>query len=167
MRETQTRKKSPLFVNEPPVRLQWRRRHSVWAVAVGVALVIVFFASGRVPAPGAGDNEPIQRGLASWYGHAFHGRPTAQGEPFNMRAYTAAHRSLPLGTHVRVRNLDNGRTVVVRINDRGPYKRGVIIDLSRRAAGALGMLEDGRAPVRVEVVPGRTRVGPGPRTGRS
>jgi rare lipoprotein A len=98
--------------------------------------------------------------LASWYGRDFHGRPTAEGEAFDMYAYTAAHRSLPLGTHVRVRNLENGRVVVVRINDRGPYKRGVIIDLSRRAAGALGMVEDGRAPVRVEVVPGRTQVGP-------
>jgi rare lipoprotein A len=161
MRETRT-KKAPLFVNEPPERLQWRRRHSVWAVAVGIALVIVFFSSGRVPAPSAGDNAPIQRGLASWYGGDFHGKPTAQGELFNMRAYTAAHRSLPLGTHVRVRNLDNGRIVVVRINDRGPYKRGVIIDLSRRAAGALGMIEEGRVPVRVEVVPGGTRVGPRP-----
>lgn len=154
------KQKSPLFVNEPPERLQWRRRHSVWAFAVGIAIAIVFFSSGRVPAPSAGGNEPVQRGLASWYGGDFHGRPTAEGEPFDMRAYTAAHRSLPLGTHVRVRHLENGRTVVVRINDRGPYKRGVIIDLSRRAARALGMVEEGRARVRVEVVPGETRVGP-------
>lgn len=153
-------RKPPLFVNEPPARLQWRRRHSVGAIAGALAIVIVFFASGRVPAPSGGDNAPIQRGLASWYGGDFHGRPTAQGELFNMNAYTAAHRSLPLGTHVQVRNLRNGRAVVVRINDRGPYKRGVIIDLSRRAAGALGMVEEGRARVRVEVVPGRTRVGP-------
>ncbi|HKH45745.1 MAG TPA: septal ring lytic transglycosylase RlpA family protein [Thermoanaerobaculia bacterium] len=156
--------KDPLFVNEPPERLQWSRRHSVWSVAIGIAIAIVFFASGKVPAPSAGDNAPIQRGLASWYGQDFHGRPTAQGEAFDMYAYTAAHRSLPLGTHVRVRNLENGRVVVVRINDRGPYKRGVIIDLSRRAAGALGMVNHGRAQVRVEVVPGRTRVGPRPST---
>src|SRR5262245_24111622 len=151
MRETRKRK-APLYVNEPPARLQWRRRHSVGAVAVTLALFIVFFASGRVPAPSRGDNAPIQRGLASWYGRDFHGLKTAQGEPFNMNAYTAAHRSLPLGTHVRVKNLWNGRTVVVRINDRGPYKRGVIIDLSRRAAGDLGMVRAGRVPVRVEVV---------------
>lgn len=161
MREPR-KKKTPLFVNEPPERLQWRRRHSVWATALGVAIAIVFFSSGRVPAPSRGDNAPIQRGLASWYGGDFHGRPTAQGELFDMDAYTAAHRSLPLGTRVRVRNLDNGRIVVVRINDRGPYKRGVIIDLSRRAAGDLGMIRQGRAPVRVEVVPGETRVGPRP-----
>jgi rare lipoprotein A len=154
------KKKDSLFVNEPPARFEWRRRHSVWSVAIFVALVIVFFTADRSPAPSVGDNSPIQRGLASWYGRDFHGRPTAEGEAFDMYAYTAAHRSLPLGTHVRVRNLENGKVVVVRINDRGPYKRGVIIDLSRRAAGALGMVQDGRAPVRVEVVPGRTRVGP-------
>lgn len=156
------KKSTPLFINEPPTRLQWRRRHSVGAFAVVLALFIVFFSSGRVPAPSRGDNAPIQRGLASWYGPGFHGRDTAEGEPFNMHAYTAAHRSLPLGTHVRVRNLRNGRAVVVRINDRGPYRRGVIIDLSRRAAGALGMVREGRVPVRVEVVPGETRVGPRP-----
>lgn len=157
---TTRNKEARLFVNEPPERLTWRRRHSVWAVAVGIALSIILFSSGRVPAPGRGDSAPVQSGLASWYGGDFQGKPTAQGEPFDMRAYTAAHRSLPLGTHVRVRNLDNGRIVVVRINDRGPYKRGVIIDLSRRAAGELGMVRQGRAPVRVEVVPGETRVGP-------
>lgn len=161
-----TRKKpAPLFVNEPPVRFQWGRRHSVWAVAIGLAVFIVFFASGKVPAPSRGDNAPVQRGLASWYGRDFHGLPTAEGEPFNMNAYTAAHRSLPLGTRVRVRNLKNGRAVVVRINDRGPYKRGVIIDLSRRAAADLGMVRAGRVPVRVEVVPGETRVGPRPTVG--
>ena len=164
MREKR-KKTAPLFVNEPPVRFQWGRRHSVWSVAIAFALAIVFFASGRVTAPSRGDNAPIQRGLASWYGRDFHGLQTAQGEPFNMNAYTAAHRSLPLGTRVRVRNLQNGRAVVVRINDRGPYKRGVIIDLSRRAAGDLGMIRDGRAPVRVEVVPGGTRVGPRPSFG--
>ena len=88
-------------------------------------------------------------GVASWYGHSYHGRLTANGEVYDMYALTAAHRSLPLGTRVRVTNLKNGRSVVVRINDRGPYKRGVIIDLSRRAASQLGMIQDGR--VRVEV----------------
>jgi rare lipoprotein A len=141
-----------VFVNEPPARLQWRRRHSVASIAALLAVAIVFFASGRVPAPSAGDNAPVQRGLASWYGPRFHGEPTAQGELFNMNALTAAHRSLPLGTRVRVTHLENGRSVVVRINDRGPYKRGVIIDLSRRAANEIGMVRQGRARVRVEVV---------------
>jgi rare lipoprotein A len=144
--------KTPVFVNEPSARLQWRRRHSVASIAALLAVVIVFFASGRVPAPSAGDNAPVQRGLASWYGPRFHGEPTAQGELFNMNALTAAHRSLPLGTRVRVTHLENGRSVVVRINDRGPYKRGVIIDLSRRAANEIGMVQQGRARVRVEVV---------------
>lgn len=141
-------RKPILFVNEPPRRLGWKRRHWVTLVALLVA-GFVFSVTDRSPAPSAGQNAPVQRGLASWYGHDFHGEPTAQGEPFNMHALTAAHRSLPLGTRVRVKNLENGRTVVVRINDRGPYKRGVIIDLSRRAAHEIGMIRDGR--VRVEV----------------
>jgi rare lipoprotein A len=152
MRMRERKNNLPVFVNEPPARLRWRRRHSVASIAALLAVVIVFFATGRVPAPSAGDNSPIQRGLASWYGPRFHGEPTAQGELFNMNALTAAHRSLPLGTRVRVTHLENGRSVVVRINDRGPYKRGVIIDLSRRAANEIGMVQQGRARVRVEVV---------------
>lgn len=93
-----------------------------------------------------------QRGRASWYGRRFHGRRTASGERFNASSHTAAHRSLPFGTRVRVTNLRNGRSVVVRINDRGPYSRGRIIDLSRAAAEAIGMLRTGTAPVRVEVI---------------
>jgi rare lipoprotein A len=92
------------------------------------------------------------RGVASYYADAFHGRPTASGEPFDMYAMTAAHRRLPLGTMVRVKNLDNGREVVVRINDRGPYVRGRIIDLSYGAARELGMVEAGLARVEVERV---------------
>lgn len=93
-----------------------------------------------------------QRGRASWYGSRFHGRRTASGERFNAYAHTAAHRSLPFGTRVRVTNLRNGRSVVVRINDRGPYSGGRIIDLSRAAAETIGMLRSGTAPVRVEVI---------------
>ena len=145
----QERARSPrLFVNEPPRRLGWRRRHSMILVALLVA-GFIFSIWERTPAGSGKNNAPIQRGLASWYGPGFHGEPTAQGELFNMHALTAAHRSLPLGTRVRVTNLENGRSVVVRINDRGPYKRGVIIDLSRRAASQIGMIQDGR--VRVEV----------------
>ncbi len=93
-----------------------------------------------------------RRGRASWYGRRFHGRRTASGETFNAYSHTAAHRSLPFGTRVRVTNLNNGRSVVVRINDRGPYSGGRIIDLSRAAAEAIGMLRTGTAPVRVEVL---------------
>ena len=92
------------------------------------------------------------RGRASWYGPGFHGRRTASGERFNIWAMTAAHRSLPFGTKVRVTNLRNGRSVVVRINDRGPYSGGRVIDLSKAAAQAIGMIRSGTAPVRIEVM---------------
>jgi rare lipoprotein A len=85
----------------------------------------------------------LQRGIASWYGQRFHGRRTASGERYDMHALTAAHPTLPFGTIVRVRSLVNGREVDVRINDRGPYIRKRIIDLSRGAAEALGLLEAG------------------------
>ncbi|MBD9396355.1 MULTISPECIES: septal ring lytic transglycosylase RlpA family protein [unclassified Pseudomonas] len=89
-------------------------------------------------------------GKASYYGRAHHGNKTASGERFDQNALTAAHRTLPFGTMVRVTNLDNGQSVVVRINDRGPFARGRIIDVSRKAAESLGMLKTGVAPVRVE-----------------
>jgi rare lipoprotein A len=96
------------------------------------------------------------RGYASWYGPGFHGRLSASGEPFNQYDLTAAHRSLPFGTRVRVTNLRNGSSVVVRINDRGPYHGNRIIDLSKAAAQVLGLTRMGVAPVRVEVL-GRPR----------
>ena len=92
------------------------------------------------------------RGIASWYGPGFHGRRSASGERFNQNALTAAHRYLPFGTRVRVTNLNNGRSVVVRINDRGPYSGRRIIDLSAGAARAIGMIRSGTAQVRVEVL---------------
>ena len=91
-------------------------------------------------------------GTASWYGPGFHGRKTASGERFDQDGMTAAHRNLPLGSLVRVTNLENGRKVTVEINDRGPYIRGRVIDLSRGAARRLGMVQDGLAEVRVEVL---------------
>jgi rare lipoprotein A len=91
-------------------------------------------------------------GWASWYGPGFHGAYSANGEVFNARAMTAAHLTLPFGTQVRVTNLDNGRSVVVRINDRGPYIGGRILDVSEAAASALGMINSGVAPVRVDVL---------------
>jgi rare lipoprotein A len=89
----------------------------------------------------------LQKGKASWYGGRFHGRRTASGERFNMHALTAAHKSLPFGTLVKVRVVQTGREVVVRINDRGPFSPGRIVDLSRSAADALGLLEEGVADV--------------------
>jgi rare lipoprotein A len=94
----------------------------------------------------------VEEGLATWYGRDHHGGPTASGERFDMHAMTAAHKTLRMGTRVRVVNLRNGRSVVVRINDRGPYARGRIIDVSQAAARELGMIEAGVVPVRVEVL---------------
>lgn len=92
------------------------------------------------------------RGKASWYGPEFQGSPTASGEPFDMHALTAAHRTLPLGSYARVRNLDNGRSVVVRINDRGPHARRRMIDLSYAAAQEIRMVGAGTARVEVTEV---------------
>ncbi len=103
----------------------------------------------------------VERGMASWYGPQFDGRPTASGEIFDMHALTAAHRELALGTVVDVKNLENGRTVRVRINDRGPFVRGRILDLSYGAAQALGMVEAGLARVEIQVATvGAGRPGP-------
>lgn len=92
------------------------------------------------------------RGTASWYGPGFHGRTSASGERYNQNALTAAHRTLPFGTKVRVTNLNNGRSVIVRINDRGPFIRGRVIDVSAAAARAIGMVSSGVAPVSLEVL---------------
>jgi rare lipoprotein A len=91
-----------------------------------------------------------QKGRASWYGRMFHGRKTASGEKFNMNALTAAHRTLPLASWVRVTNEVNHKSVVVKINDRGPYVKGRIIDLSYAAAAKLGMRQDGTQKVKIE-----------------
>jgi rare lipoprotein A len=100
------------------------------------------------PAPVATSPAPGVE-LASWYGEWHHGQPTASGEPYDMEALTAAHRSLPLGTCVEVIHLGNGRRVLVRVNDRGPYVPGRTIDLSHRAAEELGMVDEGLARVRI------------------
>ena len=91
-------------------------------------------------------------GIASWYGQEFHGRPTANGGRYDMNALTAAHRTLPMPTKVRVTNLENGRSLILTVNDRGPFAKGRILDASRAAADALGFLETGTAKVRVTVL---------------
>jgi len=102
------------------------------------------------------ESHRVQRSLgtkvASYYGRRFHGRRTANGERFDMNAMTAAHKTLPFGTRVRVTNPRNGRSVTVRINDRGPYIRGREIDLSRAAAARLGIIQSGHARVRLDIV---------------
>ncbi len=101
---------------------------------------------------GASRKGRSQVGIASWYGEEFHGRPTSSGEIFDMYKLTAAHKELPLGTRVLVTNLKNRKRVVVKINDRGPFVQGRIIDLSYGAAKKIGMLADGVVKVRIEVV---------------
>ena len=102
-------------------------------------------------AANAASPPPQQEGMASVYSKDFDGKRTASGERYDSRALTAAHRTLPLGTQIRVTNLDNGKSVRVRVNDRGPHVRGRIVDLSSRAAAALGF-STGVARVRIEVL---------------
>lgn len=94
----------------------------------------------------------LERGVASWYGPDFHGKRTSMGEPYDMYAITAAHPTLPLPSYVRVTNLQNGRSVVVRVNDRGPFKKNRVIDMSYAAALRLDMVRDGTAMVEVQAV---------------
>ena len=96
----------------------------------------------------------VQRGIASWYGTKFHGRPTSSGEIYNMHAMTAAHKTLPIPVYVHVRNLDNGRSAIVKVNDRGPFIAGRIIDLSYAAAKKLGVDGPGTANVEIRVIDG-------------
>ena len=105
----------------------------------------------------AADYAYAATGIASWYGEEFHGRPTANGEVFDMNAVSAAHKTLPLPSMVRVTNLENGRAIVVRVNDRGPFVHGRVIDLSRRGAQLLGFMDQGTARVRVEILPQESR----------
>ena len=116
-------------------------------------------ALGRTYVPFLDERSFVERGLASWYGRKFHGRRTSSGEPYDMYAMTAAHPTLPLPSYVRVRNPANGREVVVRVNDRGPFHPGRIIDLSYTAAFRLDLLR-GVAPVEVErITPEEIRAG--------
>jgi rare lipoprotein A len=132
--------------------------------ATGI-LVILFAVSATgcggtsvAPAGSSAEREAIrapfhtQTGYASYYGSRHDGARTASGDHYSSKRLTAAHRTLPFGTLVRVTNLENERSVVVRINDRGPFVRGRIIDVSRRAAKELGFLRDGTAKVRIEVL---------------
>ncbi len=121
-----------------------------WLVFIG--LVLVFIPGCRVHQRYFPEGY-IQTGEASWYGVEFHGRPTSSREIYDMNDLTAAHNTLPLGTFVMVTNLSNGKSIVVKINDRGPFVKGRVIDLSYAAAKALGMVGPGTAKVRIEVLP--------------
>lgn len=93
-----------------------------------------------------------EKGMASWYGDKFHGKPTSSGEPYNMHAYTAAHKTLPIPSYVKVTNTDTGKSIIVMVNDRGPFVKGRIIDLSNAAAKVLDVVQKGTAPVLVEAI---------------
>lgn len=107
-----------------------------------------YSVAGRTYVPLTADVPFAETGLASWYGRKFHGRPTSSGEPYDMFGMTAAHKTLPIPSYARVRNPANGREIVVRVNDRGPFAEGRVIDLSYAAAAKLGLL-GGVAPVTV------------------
>lgn len=127
------------------------RRSSSWPLIMACALATVgcsALSKGRADL----DVGMKERGIASWYGEDFHGWPTANGEIYDMYAMTGAHRTLPLGTVVRVTNVVNGTQVQIRINDRGPYKKGRILDLSYQAAEELNMVSQGVSAVYLEVI---------------
>lgn len=115
--------------------------------ALAVAGTLALSPMGITPA-----SAQMMAGTASWYGPGFHGRRTASGERFDQNALTAAHRSLPFGTRVRVTNQANGESVIVRINDRGPFHGNRVIDLSREAAAEIGLLRAGIGRVTIEVL---------------
>ena len=116
------------------------------AVIVAILISLPMSASARVK------HGHTQKGVASYYHDSLHGRKTASGEVYNKRILSAAHKSLPLGTKVRVTKVSNGKSIVVRVNDRGPFVKGRIIELSRRAARKLGIINSGVAKVEVEVL---------------
>ena len=128
-----------------------------YLLGFAIVVTVLWSPTFRANSP---DTEPIFRpkaepitGLASWYGEAFQGRTTASGEVYDMHGLTAAHRELPLGTWVEITNLQNGRSVTLRINDRGPSIRGRMLDVSKAAAKTLGFLGAGTTMVQIRIVP--------------
>lgn len=115
-------------------------------------LSVVIISSCSVKKKTEVKNRVYQKGEASWYGPGFNGKKTANGETFNMNKLTAAHKKLPFGTKVKVTNLQNGKSVIVRINDRGPFVKGRIIDLSKKAAQKIDLIKVGHTPVKLEII---------------
>ncbi|MBI1309023.1 MAG: septal ring lytic transglycosylase RlpA family protein [Proteobacteria bacterium] len=133
----------------------WKKSEGLGCKAVGDSKVgSPYMIDGTRYQPLSSSVGYDEKGIASWYGSDFHGKATANGECYNMYAFTAAHRTLPMPTIARVTNLENGKSVVVKVNDRGPYARGRIIDLSYAAAQSLGMIGNGTAPVEVQAIGG-------------
>ena len=130
-------------------------QHTASTLTVGVAAVVaLLFTTANEPRRPRPDDAPAwtQSGRVSWYGPGFQGRRTANGEIFDTNEMTMAHRSLAFGSRVRVTNLENGRAVVVRVNDRGPYVRGRVADLSGAAAKRLDFVDDGVVRARIELL---------------
>ena len=120
-------------------------------IFVGI-ISLAFLFSCSVKKKSETPNKIYQKGEASWYGPGFNGKKTASGETFNMYKLTAAHKKLPFGTKVKVTNLQNGKSVIVIINDRGPFVKGRIIDLSKKAAQQIGLIQAGHAPVSIVIL---------------
>ena len=142
-----------------PLSMRFRQYIRGWPWLGWLTLVVTVLLPGQQPAastPAPASPPRVQIGFASWYGPGFHGEETASGEIFDQREMVAAHRTLPLGSLIRVTNLENGRRVTLRVIDRGPYgrnfRKGTIVDVSRSAARRLGFIKDGLVKVRIEVV---------------
>ena len=136
------------------------RPHRLWIFAGAILATILGVAGAQAASPATHLNPQIivshhhwyQLGVASWYGKFFEGRTTASGEPFDPHQLTCAHRTLPLGSVLRVTNLRNHKSVIVTVNDRGPVPEDRVIDLSKAAANVLGFTDEGLAPVKVELI---------------
>ena len=171
--EYQVSEREPFHGSCPMVLRSFVVHCSLFTVLIGLSLLLAACAKHYAPPaqvpPGLKSQKPyqingiwyyplpsaqgyVEDGLASWYGPDFHGKLTSCGEPYNMWADTAAHKTLPLGTYVKVTNLENGRSTILRINDRGPFVAGRVIDLSAKGAQDLGCRMKGLARVRVEAV---------------
>ena len=134
-------------------------------VAIAAALLLSGCAGKKRPSlPAAARLGSSETGVASWYGQPYHGRRAANGEVYDMERMTAAHRTLPFGTWIQVKNLSNGKTVDVRVIDRGPFARGRVVDLSHAAAVSIAMIGPGTATVKLTVIapPGRAAADPSP-----
>jgi rare lipoprotein A len=142
---------------DPPLVMYRTRWHNLLTFAVCIVLMILLFcvhgcSTFRTRAPKPGEYEYTKRGVASYYDERFNAKKTASGERFNSNLLTAAHRTLPFGTHVVVKNVSNGKSVTVRINDRGPFKRKRIIDLSKAAFAKIEKIGKGIAEVEITAV---------------
>ena len=147
-------------------RLRFTLSLSIFLLLLTLPTTAVLARSSRakthksLPGDRKGHRKTVLRGRASWYGEYFQGRPTTSGELYDRFSYTCAHKTLPFGTRLRVTNPNNGQSVVVRVTDRGPFRRQRIIDLSEIAARPLNLIELGSATVIAEVVPATTPLGP-------